>query len=107
MAMTYAATTRWAQGLLLALACGLAQGRQDDEFQQKNTANLNTYPELDQLVSRASALGAATMSIARAAPPSVSSAIVPRPWRSRAPGFAAAGSFCANARTRRPERQAI
>jgi len=46
------------RGLLLVLACGPVQGRQDDEFQQKNTASLNTYAELSDLVSRASSLAA-------------------------------------------------
>ena len=43
---------------LLGLLLAATAGGQDEEFQQKNTVNLNKYPEVDQLVTRASALTA-------------------------------------------------
>jgi outer membrane protein assembly factor BamB/TolA-binding protein len=47
-------------GLLLAAMAGQPAGlAQDDEYLQKNTAHLNEYPELSDLVSRASSLAAA------------------------------------------------
>lgn len=61
--MTFPPTASRAQallrGLALALACGLVQARQDDDFQQKNTASLNQYAELGDLVTHASSLSAA------------------------------------------------
>ncbi|MBV8880881.1 MAG: PQQ-binding-like beta-propeller repeat protein [Planctomycetaceae bacterium] len=44
---------------LLGLLLAATAGGQDEDYQQKNTANLNQYPDLDQLVTRASALTAA------------------------------------------------
>lgn len=46
-------------GLLVLLLLAAAGGAQEDEFLQKNTAHLNEYPELSDLVARASALAAA------------------------------------------------
>src|SRR6185436_14093369 len=47
--------------LLLALLCAgpASGGQQDEDYNQKNTALLNWYPEEGEIVTRASALAAA------------------------------------------------
>lgn len=58
MAKLFTRTTPRSFGLLALLLAATAGG-QEEEYQQKNTANLNKYAELDQLVTRASSLTAA------------------------------------------------